>query len=170
MPFSPATSSVALGSTTASATTTIVLVEADAAHAGGGTAHGAHVRFLEADAHAFAGDEHRLARCRWSACASMRLSFCSMPMAMMPPLRQLAKSSSEVFFTVPCCVAKRTIAARFPGDVVALRVLLRFDADERGDFFARPHLEQVGDGAALGGAAHVGNLVHALDVNAAACS
>ena len=61
------------------------------------------------------------------------------------------------------------VAARVPGDVVALRVLLRLDADERGDFLARLHLEQIGDGAALGGAAHVGNLVHPLDVDAAAC-
>jgi hypothetical protein len=37
----------------------------------------------------------------------------------------------------------------------------------RGDFLARLHLEQIRDRAALGGAAHVRNLVHALDVDAA---
>ena len=38
---------------------------------------------------------------------------------------------------------------------------------ERGDGLARLEFEQVGDAAALGGAAHVGNLMHALDIDAA---
>ena len=94
MPFSPATSSVAFVSTTAKRDDDVFLVQRDAAHAGGGPAHGAHVRFLEADAHALAGDENRLARAAGQT-TSIRLSPCSMPMAMMPPLRQLAKSSSD---------------------------------------------------------------------------
>ena len=62
MPFSPATSSVASGIDDGQRDDAVVLVERDAAHAGGGAAHGADVRFLEADAHALAGDEDRLAR------------------------------------------------------------------------------------------------------------
>jgi hypothetical protein len=41
------------------------------------------------------------------------------------------------------------------------------DADERGDFLVRPQFQQVGNVPALGGPAHVGDLVHALDVDPA---
>ena len=39
---------------------------------------------------------------------TMSVSPPSMPMALMPPLRTLAKSSSATFFTMPRCVAKKT--------------------------------------------------------------
>ena len=90
-----------------------------------------------------------------------------MPMAMMPPLRTLAKSSRLVFLTVPCWVAKKT---KFGCGQVRSSLFasgLGHDADEGGDFFVRLQFQQIGDAAALGGAAHVGNLVHALDIDAA---
>ena len=45
--------------------------------------------------------------------------------------------------------------------------LLALDADGRGDLLVGAQLEQIRDAAALGGAAHLGNLVDALDVAAA---
>ena len=52
----------------------------------------------------------RVIRTTWSCpevnFTSIRVSPGSMPIAMIPPLRTLAKSSSGVFFTVPCWVAK----------------------------------------------------------------
>ncbi len=52
----------------------------------------------------------RVIRTTWSwpevSLTSMSVSFGSMPMAMMPPLRTLAKSSKGVFLTVPWRVAK----------------------------------------------------------------
>ncbi len=98
---------------------------------------------------------------------SINLSPGSMPMAMMPPLRTLAKSSSAVFLTVPCLVAKKMKPGCFQVVSSLLAPVLESIADERGDFFARLQFEQIGDAAALGGAAHVGNFMHALDVNAA---
>ena len=44
---------------------------------------------------------------------------------------------------------------------------LGLNPDRRGDFLVGAQLEQVGDGAALGGAAHFRNLVNFLDVGAA---
>ena len=44
---------------------------------------------------------------------------------------------------------------------------LRLDANGRGDFFVAAQLEQVRDGAAFGGAAHLGNFVNLLDIGAA---
>ena len=61
---------------------------------------------------------------------------------------------------------KEQKAGLFPRHVFLVRVRLGHDADERGDFFARLQFQQVGDAAALGGAAHVGNLMHALDIDA----
>ena len=97
---------------------------------------------------------------------SMRLSPGSMPMAMMPPLRTLAKSLSEVFFTVPSWVAKRTK----PPDVqvmslacASLRDSTRMSAAtfSPGFISRRFAMERP-----LAARPIVGNLVHALNVDA----
>ena len=91
--------------------------QADAAHAARRAAHRAHVGFAEADAHAILGDQHHVVARITSSFSTMlprvnftsiRVSPGSMPMAMMPPLRTLENSLSEVFFTVPSCVAKNS--------------------------------------------------------------
>ena len=54
-----------------------------------------------------------------------------------------------------------------PGLVLLVRAGLGGDADEGGDFFLGLEFQEIGDAAALGGAAHVGNLMDALDIDAA---
>ncbi len=95
----------------------------------------------------------------------MRVSSGSMPMAMMPPRRTLANSVKAVFLTVPAWVAKKMK----PGCCQVTSSLAGpcgFDADEGGDLLAGLEFEEVGDASAFGGAAHVGDFVHALDVDA----
>ena len=54
-----------------------------------------------------------------------------------------------------------------PRHVLLVRVGLGQNADERGDFFVGLQFQQIRDAPAFGGAAHVGNLMHALDIHAA---
>src|ERR1017187_2015333 len=58
-------------------------------------------------------------------------------------------------------------AGLFPRRIFLVRVGLGQNTNQRGDGLARLQFEQIGDAAALGGAAHVGNFMHALDINAA---
>jgi hypothetical protein len=88
-------------------------------------------------------------------------------MAMMPPLRTLPNSARRRFLDSALRVAKKTKFGLRPGDVLLVRAGFGDDADEGGDFFVGLQFEQVGDAAALGGAAHVGHLMDALDVGAA---
>ena len=85
---------------------------------------------------------------------SIKLSPCSMPMAMMPPLRHVGKILQRGFLHRALLGGEEDeVLFGLPRGVVALvGSLLRLDADERGDFLAGAHLEQVRDGAALGGA------------------
>ena len=106
MPFSPATRSVEPGSTTASATTRSSLSREMPRTPVAGrpmlrTSDSSKRMLMPSRVMRTASLVPLVRR------TSMRLSPCSIPMAMMPPLRTLAKSSSAVFFTVPCCVAKR---------------------------------------------------------------
>ena len=91
----------------------------------------------------------------------------SIAIAMMPPLRMLPNSASAVFLTVPCCVAKN----RKPGCCQVISSLfgpiLETTRISAAMFSPDFEFEQVCDAAALGGAAHVGNFVHALDVDPA---
>ena len=54
-----------------------------------------------------------------------------------------------------------------PREVFLVRPQVGLDTNQRRDLFARLQLEQVGDVAPLGRAAHVGNLVYAPDVHTA---
>ena len=76
--------------------------------------------------------------------------------------------SSAVFLTVPCARGEEDVQfgcvqvrSSLFGPVLAM------DADEGGDFFVGLQFEQIGDAAALGGAAHVGDFMDALDIDAA---
>ena len=53
-----------------------------------------------------------------------------------------------------------------PGVVLLVGAGFGGDADHGGDFFVGLQFEQIGDAAALGGTAHVGNFMHAFDIDA----
>ena len=54
-----------------------------------------------------------------------------------------------------------------PGEVLLVGAGFGGDADHGGDFFVGFQFEEIGDAAALGGAAHVGDFMDALDIDAA---
>ena len=54
----------------------------------------------------------------------------------------------------------------FVDDVRSGAGFLRLDADGGGDFFVAAQFEEVGNGTALRGAAHLGNFVNLLHVGA----
>ena len=114
MPFSPATSKVASGTTMAAATTVSPLSKVMPF-----TPPAARPMLRTSDS------QKRMLMPPWVmrttpspgsvspvlprvSLTSMSVSPGSMPMAMMPPLRTLPNSLSVVFFTVPCCVAKKS--------------------------------------------------------------
>ena len=164
MPFSPATSSVASALTIAMATTIIALLRPDAPDADGVAALVAQFLLGEAHAHAFLGDEHDLVDAVGEL-ASMRRSPSSIWMAMMPPLRMFLKSERFDFFTIPLRVAKTMCRLRRPGlprrsSFPCMRMVAAI-------FSPGFEFQEIRDRAALGRAAHLGNLVHLLDVDSA---
>ena len=102
--------------------------------------------------------------------ASIRRSSSSIWIAMMPPFRMLLKSVRFDFLTMPRARREDDVQVLVPGFVDDVRLgagLLRLDADRRGDLLVAAELEQVRDGAAFRGAAHLGDFVDPLDVAAA---
>ena len=92
------------------------------------------------------------------SCTSITASPSSMPMAMMPPARGLAKADSSVFLIVPLRVPmtmKRVVVELLHGE-------------HRGDLLAGFHLHQVRDRLALAVGADVRDLVDLQPVGAAA--
>ena len=80
---------------------------------------------------------------------------------MMPPLRMFLNLSRLRLFDDAALGGEDDVLVFVPGFFVGL---LALNADGGGDFFAGLELEEIGDAAAFGGAAHLGDLKDALDV------
>ena len=91
-----------------------------------------------------------------------------MPMAMMPPLRTLAKSVERRFLHRALLGGEENKLARLL-QVMSSLLASVFDRMRMSaaTFSLGLQFQQIRDAAALGGAAHVGNLMHALDIDAA---
>ena len=105
MPFSPATSKLASGTTTASATTSSLLLQPDAADADGGAALIAHFLLVKADAHAFAGDEHDLVMAAGQLDVDQAVALLD-PDGDDAAFADVGEIGEVRFFTVPVRVAK----------------------------------------------------------------
>ena len=139
MPFSPATSSVASGTTTASATTASLFSRLMPRTPAAGrpmerTSSSAKRMLMPS----------RVMRTTWSCPAvsftSISVSPGSMPMAMMPPLRTLAKVLERGLLHRALLGGEEQEARLLPGDVFLVRPGLGLDADQRGNASRPPSI------------------------------
>ena len=145
----------------------IPLVGTDTPDANGSAALIAKFFFAKADAHALFGDHHNLVMTIGQRGGDKNISFFDID-GDDASLTDIGKVSEVGLFHNATTGGEENVFLTIPGGVNAGRTSRRggLNTERGGHLLAGLEIEDIGDGASLGRAAHFGDLMHALDIAA----